>query len=73
VTVEDEGDETVKTGFKLYPSGRYKHSDTYIEQTVREVGFPKPKLFKHARLRNEFGAPVLGTVFAVQKPALVFN
>ncbi len=73
VTVEDEGDETVKTGFKLYPSGRYKHSDTYIEKTVREVGFPKPKLFKHARLRNEFGAPVLGTVFAVQKPALVFN
>lgn len=72
-TVEDENDDTVVTGFKLYPSGRYKHADGYIIQTLSEVGFPKPKLMKHARLRDDFGVPVLGTVFAVQKPALVFN
>jgi predicted TPR repeat methyltransferase len=72
-TVEDENDDAVTTGFKLYPSGRYKHSDVYMQQTLQAVGFSKPRLMKHARLRNEFGLPVLGTVFAVQKPALVFN
>jgi hypothetical protein len=44
-----------------------------MQQTLQAVGFSKPRLMKHARLRNEFGLPVLGTVFAVQKPALVFN
>ncbi|MCR9108479.1 methyltransferase domain-containing protein [Marivita sp. XM-24bin2] len=72
VTVEDESDPAVKAGFKLYNSGRHKHTDEYMVRTLGAVGFPKPKLHKHARLRNEFGKPILGTVVAVQKPALFF-
>jgi hypothetical protein len=29
-------------------------------------------MLKHARLRNELGAPIFGTLVAVQKPALSF-
>lgn len=72
-TVEFENDPTVKTGFKLYPSGRHKHTDEYLLKTLTIAGFPKPKSIKHARLRNELGAPILGTMIAVQKPALVFR
>lgn len=70
VTVEDEGDPKVQSGFRLHRSGRYKHSKGYLLRTLTEVGFPKPKLLKHARLRNEMSEPIMGTVFAVQKPAL---
>lgn len=70
VTVEDEDDPKAQTGFRLHRSGRYKHSRHYLLATLAEVGFPKPRLMKHALLRNELSHPVIGTVFAVQKPAL---
>jgi predicted TPR repeat methyltransferase len=70
-TVEDELDPTVKSGFKLYTSGRHKHSDGYLLETLARTGFPKPRLLEHARLRNEMALPVLGTVVAVQKSALL--
>lgn len=73
LTAEAETDKEVKTGFKLYPSGRYKHTEEYLVDTLAEVGFPKPKLLEHGRLRNEMGRPVLGTIIAVQKPALLFT
>ncbi|PRY79217.1 putative TPR repeat methyltransferase [Marivita geojedonensis] len=73
LTVEHENDPDVATGFKLYPSGRHKHTDAYMQKTLAEAGFPKPKMIKHARLRNELGAPILGTLIAVQKPALMFG
>lgn len=72
LTVEHEGDPAVTGGFKLYPSGRHKHSTEYLTKTLAEAGFPKPKMLKHARLRNELGAPIFGTLVAVQKPALSF-
>lgn len=71
VTVEHEEDPSVRTGYKLYSTGRYKHSDSYLTETLMDVGFPKPKLITHARLRNDMGHPIIGTVFAVQKPALL--
>jgi predicted TPR repeat methyltransferase len=73
VTVEHESDTSIPRGYKLYPSGRHKHSDDYMVKTLAGAGFPKPKLLKHARLRNEFGLPILGTLIAVQKPALMFG
>ncbi|MCK0149394.1 methyltransferase domain-containing protein [Marivita sp. S6314] len=72
-TVEDESDTAFRTGFKLYPSGRHKHSEPYLLETLSRVGFPKPKLLRRARLRNEMQKPVMGTVVAVQKPALSFG
>lgn len=73
LTVEHEGDPAVKTGFKLYPSGRHKHTVDYLTKTLAGAGFPKPKTIKHARLRNELGKPIFGTLVAVQKPALSFG
>jgi predicted TPR repeat methyltransferase len=70
-TFEDETNQSVKSGFKLYPSGRHKHSDAYLLATLSRAGFPKPRLLEHGRLRNEMTLPVLGTVMAVQKSALV--
>ena len=70
LTVEDENDPNLQSGFKLYPTGRYKHSVGYMTRTLAEAGFPKPKFLRHARLRNELAKPILGTVIAVQKPAL---
>jgi predicted TPR repeat methyltransferase len=72
-TVEHEADPSVATGFKLYPTGRHKHTNEYLIQTLAEAGFPKPKMLKHARLRNDLGAPIFGTLVAVQKPALSFD
>jgi predicted TPR repeat methyltransferase len=69
-TVEDETNDAVKSGFKLYPSGRHKHSDAYLIGALSRAGFPKPRLLEHGRLRNEMASPVLGTVVAVQKSAL---
>jgi predicted TPR repeat methyltransferase len=71
-TVETLVSEDTKTGFKLLNSARHAHSDEYLLETLKDTGFPNPKLMQHARLRNEMGRPVLGTVVAVQKPALVF-
>lgn len=72
-TVETELDDDLKTGFKLYPAGRYKHTDGYVRHSLTESGFPKPKLLEHGRLRNELGKPVVGTIVGVQKPALLFS
>ncbi|MFP7673763.1 methyltransferase domain-containing protein [Marivita sp. S0852] len=71
-TVENESDPAVQARFKLYPSGRHKHSQDYLCQTLTRVGFPKPKLMHRVRLRNEMTQPVMGTVVAVQKSALAF-
>ncbi|MGJ8605034.1 MAG: methyltransferase domain-containing protein [Marivita sp.] len=73
VTVEDEEDPAVQSGFRLHKSGRYKHAQGYLLSTLAQVGFPKPKLLKQARLRNEMSKPIMGTVFAVQKSALSFG
>jgi predicted TPR repeat methyltransferase len=72
LTVETEPEDDLKTGFKLHSAGRYKHTDAYVRQCLTDSGFPKPKLMEHGRLRNEMARPVLGTIVAVQKPALVF-
>jgi predicted TPR repeat methyltransferase/thioredoxin-like negative regulator of GroEL len=73
LTVENENDPKVPNGFKLYSSGRHKHTVDYMTKTLTGAGFSKPKLLKHARLRNELGAPIYGTLIAVQKPALLFG
>ena len=68
LTVETEAETEDGPGFTLYPSGRYKHSDRYLLDTLAKAGFPEPALLEHARLRNEMSRPVLGTALAVQKP-----
>ncbi|SHH84667.1 Predicted methyltransferase, contains TPR repeat [Marivita hallyeonensis] len=71
ITVETETDPKRANGFRLYSSGRYKHSDGYLLDTLAQTGFPKPKILTHARLRDEMAKPILGTVLAVQKPAFL--
>ena len=72
-TVETEQDDDQKPGFKLHSAGRYKHTDAYVCQSLADSGFPKPKLLEHGRLRNELARPLMGTIVAVQKPALLFT
>ena len=69
LTVETLPEDDDVVGFRLQTSGRHKHTDAYMLRTLAAAGFPKPKIHKHARLRNEMGKPILGTAIAVQKPA----
>ncbi|RVT84077.1 methyltransferase domain-containing protein [Rhodobacteraceae bacterium CCMM004] len=72
-TVERAPDDLGGAGFAPTASGRYWHSDGYLRQVLKRVGFPAPKVMSHATLRHEFRAPVAGTTVAVQKPALAFG
>lgn len=52
--------------YKLHPSGRYSHGETYVLQMVEQAGF---KLIAHARevLRSEYGEDVHGLVVLARR------
>jgi predicted TPR repeat methyltransferase len=62
--------EQTATGWALAPSGRHKHSLTYLETTLHEAGFAKPKHVQTFDLRQEFGQPIRGLGLATQRLAL---
>ena len=62
--------EGTDQGWHLAPSGRHKHSLTYLEEALRKAGFGKPKQVERSDLRHEFGKPVAGLGVAVQRLAL---
>jgi predicted TPR repeat methyltransferase len=62
--------EEAATGWSLAPSGRHKHSLSYLETALRKAGFAKPKHVQTFDLRHEFGQPVRGLGLATQRLAL---
>jgi predicted TPR repeat methyltransferase len=62
--------EEAATGWNLAPSGRHKHSLTYLETAMHKAGFAKPKHIQTFDLRHEFGQPVRGLGLATQRLAL---
>lgn len=62
--------EAAEAGWHLAPSGRHKHSLSYLEETLHKTGFAKPRQVERNALRYEFGKPVPALGFAVQRLAL---
>jgi predicted TPR repeat methyltransferase len=62
-TVErgEEGDTTMPASFRINPSGRYSHLESYVSRTVAEAGM-KLRSVAHGALRQEMGSPVTGLV-----------
>jgi predicted TPR repeat methyltransferase len=56
-----EGDDTMPAGFRINPSGRYSHQESYINRIVAEAGMQIKTLAQEV-LRQEMGAPVAGLV-----------
>ncbi len=62
-TVErgEEGDDTMSTGFRINPLGRYSHQENYVSRTIAEAGM-KLRSVVHGALRQEMGSRVTGLV-----------
>jgi predicted TPR repeat methyltransferase len=69
LTVEDAG-PPIANGWALSPSGRHKHSLSYVDAALRKVGFAAPKVTHSFDMRHEFGTPVRGLGLAAQRLAL---
>ena len=67
-TVEESIESTSDTGYAISPSGRYRHSRTYIERVLRDAGLRAE--IGAAELRLEAGDPVPGLVVRGAKPTL---
>lgn len=69
-TVEEIPDAETSTGFNLELSGRYRHSQAYLRQTLAEAGLTLATL-EQVTLRMESERPVAGLLVTVYQPALV--
>ncbi|MFL9877654.1 tetratricopeptide repeat protein [Herbaspirillum rhizosphaerae] len=54
------------TGYQLHASGRYRHAETYVDRILRKFGF-ELRFSRLAKIRDEAGTPITGTVVTVQK------
>lgn len=68
-TVEEIPDAETSTGFNLALSGRYRHSVTYLRQTLAEAGLTLATL-DQVSPRLERDQPVAGLLVVAYKPAL---
>ena len=50
-------DATAAEGYRLGPTGRYQHDETYVKQTLEQAGFSVLR-FDHTHGREEMGQPV---------------
>ncbi len=66
-TVEraEEGNDTMPAGFRINPSGRYSHQESYVRRVVVEAGL-KLESVAHEVLRQEMGSPVAGLVVTAE-------
>ncbi len=66
-TVErgEEDDGTMRAGFRISPSGRYSHRESYVRRVVAEAGL-KLRSVAHGALRQEMGSPVAGLVVTAE-------
>ncbi len=63
-SVENLKDDSA--GYQLFPSGRYAHSQTYIQECLNRNGLHLIELNK-ADVRNQSGNPVKGLLIVAQK------
>ena len=70
ITVEDVGSAASLQGWTLTPTGRHKHSESYIRTALTAAGFSNPAVTLNDNLRHEGGAPVACLCFATQRLAL---
>lgn len=70
ITVEDIGDASTTQGWKLTPTGRHKHSESYVRSALTTAGFGNPAVTLQDDLRRESGVPVACLCFATQRLAL---
>lgn len=71
ITVEDVGAAASSLGWTLTPTGRHKHSQTYVRSALRTAGFSNPAATLHDDLRHESGVPVACLCFAIQRLAMI--
>ena len=66
-TVErgEEDDGTMAAGFRINPSGRYSHQESYIRRTLAEAGM-KLRSVAYLVSRQEMGASVAGLVVTAE-------
>ncbi|MFO1425027.1 MAG: tetratricopeptide repeat protein [Candidatus Competibacteraceae bacterium] len=65
-TVERVEDAETGDGFRLDPSGRYRHAETYLRRVLAEVGMAVETL-ESVILRLEGGQPVVGFLVSARK------
>ena len=70
ITVEDAGHLAATQGWTLTPTGRHKHSQTYVRAALMAAGFSNPAAMLRDDLRHENGQPVACLCFATQRLAL---
>ena len=70
ITVEDVGNGASAPGWTLTPTGRHKHSETYVRAALTAAGFANPTVRLQDDLRRESGVPVACLCFATQRLAL---
>jgi len=68
-TVEKADESGAPAGFRLNPHGRYSHSRTYVEQTLRSAGFAEVSM-EDGVLRQEHAEPVAGLVVTARRGGL---
>ena len=69
-TLEEIPDAEASTGFNLELSGRYRHSQPYLRQTLAEAGLTLATL-EQVTLRMESERPVAGLLAVAYQPLLV--
>ena len=71
ITVEDAGTAVSGQGWTLTPTGRHKHSESYVRAALTTAGFGNPVVTLKDDLRRESGKPVACLCFATQRLVLV--
>ena len=68
VSAENLDREGQADGYRLWPSGRYKHSRRYLEDAFRDAGFVIGKMIE-SELRREAGNMIEAWIVVAEKPA----
>ena len=55
-------------GYRLYPTGRYKHARGFVEQRIARAGLLS-RVVEPTVIRQEGGEPVTGWLFLAERPA----
>jgi len=65
VELSEQDGDNLPAGFRINPSGRYSHQESYIRRSLAEAGLKLRSIAKEA-LRREVGAPVNGLIVTAE-------
>ncbi len=65
-SVEHAPEDTTETGYRIQPHGRYCHTETYLQQRLRQAGLAPLRVLA-ATVREEYGEAVPGLVVTAVK------